>query len=365
MSVTLFKIFIKADDGTLRAKYGDEVYEVGKTYTLDDRKRLSLGIWGYHGSPFPEDCKGFLYADDNQEIVLTRITVNKDKGIVSSDPSIIQAFQAACFREFTIDSIVDLDTVCGRYANLSGTIVRQYKNGKLHCDWGPAETAGTRSRKDGVVPYCESWYRDGELHRDGGPAITRLFPDRTVQEWYQNGRLHREDGPATQSIYKEDDHVFEQTWYWKGARHRKGGPAVISWEKSTRSGPWYKSFEAWYLDGVESRPSGGATNTLFYPSSGMSCEEWGVHSREVGKPYRILYYESGFKQTEIFPEGVTKVYEDNADAFPNAVITRLESDKIKKVFYKGRKPVREEVVTYLDPDGEDSDEEDPQMKRAK
>jgi hypothetical protein len=61
---------------------------------------------------------------------------------------------------------------------------KRYRNGKLHCEDGPAV-----ERADG----SKQWYRHGLVHREDGPALE--LKDGT-KAWFRDGQLHREDGPA-------------------------------------------------------------------------------------------------------------------------------------------------------------------------
>jgi hypothetical protein len=68
----------------------------------------------------------------------------------------------------------------------------KYKNGKLHCEDGPA-----------VIHRCggKEWHINGQLHREDGPAREH---SNGGQEYFQNGQRHRLDGPAIWSPYGEE-----------------------------------------------------------------------------------------------------------------------------------------------------------------
>lgn len=77
-----------------------------------------------------------------------------------------------------------------------------YKDGKLHCDNGPAvlEPSGTRR-----------WYKNGKRHRKGGPAIEYA---NGTKVWYMNDKRHRTDGPAVM----RKDHIGTAEFWVKGRR---------------------------------------------------------------------------------------------------------------------------------------------------
>ena len=76
-----------------------------------------------------------------------------------------------------------------------------YKDGKLHCDDGPAWIDADGSR---------GWYNDGKLHRIDGPA---WIDADGRQEWRKDGEFHCEDGPAWIGA------DGEQEWYLDGVRY--------------------------------------------------------------------------------------------------------------------------------------------------
>lgn len=69
---------------------------------------------------------------------------------------------------------------------LPDDIIYWLKDGKIHCEDGPAiETPnGTRY-----------WLQNGKNHRDDGPAVEH--PDG-MKQWYQHGKLHRKNAPAVE-----------------------------------------------------------------------------------------------------------------------------------------------------------------------
>ena len=186
----LFKAFRKTDRG-LQTHFGDEIYEIGKTYTLEDDKELVLGKWGYHGCPIPLNC--CEYFNTSPHIALTEVEVHEDKGIVTGSPADNYLgcgrlwnrihTDKACFRSFTLIKEIDIATIEGCFRDFGDTVA-YYKEGKLHREDGPA-----LRRFDGK----KSWYKEGKLHREGGPAVTN--PDGETW-WYRNGMVHRDDGPA-------------------------------------------------------------------------------------------------------------------------------------------------------------------------
>jgi len=53
------------------------------------------------------------------------------------------------------------------------------------------------------------YYKNGKLHREEGPSV--IYPDNS-KFWYINGRCHREDYPAME--YGNGD----KSWYYYGCR---------------------------------------------------------------------------------------------------------------------------------------------------
>lgn len=82
------------------------------------------------------------------------------------------------------------------------------KNGKLHCDDGPAV-----ERHHGT----KEWWVNDKRHRDDGPAYETSY----CKEWFVNGLMHRDDGPAMESI------SGYEIWACMGKLHRLNGPAHI------------------------------------------------------------------------------------------------------------------------------------------
>ena len=95
-----------------------------------------------------------------------------------------------------------------------------------------------RGPKNGVATFSDkskAIYKDGLLHCTFGPAIR--WPDGT-KHWYQNGKMHRIGGPAMQ-IGKGGKRG--KSWYWNGLLHRTDGPAV----------DFPDGYKAWFLYGKE------------------------------------------------------------------------------------------------------------------
>jgi hypothetical protein len=106
-----------------------------------------------------------------------------------------------------------------------------YKNGKYHCEDGPAYISANGKYK--------AWWLNGELHRDKlQPAVI----NGDLKMWWINGKLHREDGPAVINGKKEE-------WRINGKLHREDGPAVINEKKEEwrinnilRNEEWVKKY---------------------------------------------------------------------------------------------------------------------------
>lgn len=93
------------------------------------------------------------------------------------------------------------------------------------------------SNKD-TIEYVEDGgfrkYRDGKLHCDDGPALFSPFADGALI-WFREGHKHKLDGPAA----KWDDGT--QEWWVEGCLHRIDGPAVVD----------PKGEHQWWIDGEE------------------------------------------------------------------------------------------------------------------
>lgn len=89
-----------------------------------------------------------------------------------------------------------------------GDVTYRYRDGKLHCDDGPAIEG----------PGIKIYANDGEFHREDGPAY---ITDNSVT-YYRRGKLHRKDGPAI--VIKNP---YYEAWYRDGVLHRTDGPAQI------------------------------------------------------------------------------------------------------------------------------------------
>jgi len=96
------------------------------------------------------------------------------------------------------------------------------KNGKLHCDDGPARISHTYGSKE--------WWFDDKRHREDGPAYEASWG----KEWWFNGLMHREDGPVYERSYCK-------IWACMGKVHRLDGPAFIGADGEQR----------WWIDDVE------------------------------------------------------------------------------------------------------------------
>jgi hypothetical protein len=112
-----------------------------------------------------------------------------------------------------------------------------YKNGKLHCNDGPAII-----NKHGHLDNYE-YYQNGLLHNDNGPAVLRGVEEFSEKQWYQYGKLHREDGPAI--VNKS---IFHHNYKVEQLEH-------------------HKLINQWFLDGVE-----------------MTEKEWKKELEKRGKP---------------------------------------------------------------------------------
>ena len=109
--------------------------------------------------------------------------------------------------------------------------------GRFHVQ-RPGTVRFMRGPKNGVATFSDkskAIYKDGLLHCTFGPAIR--WPDGT-KHWYQNGKMHRIGGPAMQ-IGKGGKRG--KSWYWNGLLHRTDGPAV----------DFPDGYKAWFLYGKE------------------------------------------------------------------------------------------------------------------
>lgn len=107
-------------------------------------------------------------------------------------------------------------------SDISGTIMWQLPDGKLHRLDGPAAE---------FTDGAKSWYKLGLRHRIGGPAIE--YPDGG-KEWWVEGLRHRLDGPAL--IYADGS----KGWWQNGVPHRHDGPAIEHAD----------GCKEWYIEGV-------------------------------------------------------------------------------------------------------------------
>ena len=111
-----------------------------------------------------------------------------------------------------------------------------YKNGKLHCDNGPAEV-----RTNGT----QLWYRNGKLHRDGGEPA--MIGASGTQKFAVNGKYHRVGGqPAI--IWSRSQYKYE---YWHNGEIQR---AV----KKDGTQEWFASGSTEREDAVFSRMDGPA-----------------------------------------------------------------------------------------------------------
>ncbi|MFZ6673696.1 hypothetical protein [Undibacterium sp. Xuan67W] len=95
-----------------------------------------------------------------------------------------------------------------------GECVCIYKDGKIHCENGPAKINFKKNVDGSLTIQQKSWYLNDELHREDGPAIE--YSDGG-KEWWINGERHRDDGPAC--IYKDpDEGDFFYEWFRNGGR---------------------------------------------------------------------------------------------------------------------------------------------------
>ena len=213
---TLYKAFLRGEDGNLRTKFGsqDLTYKVGETYTT--KGTIEMDRNGYHACQDPFECLG--YYGDSPGCVMAEIRGDKEYGFIVSRSQV-------CFHSYAIKRIIPKEEwQTGTYISLTGT-QRWYKDGKRHRDGDePAVIYPVGTRE---------WYKNGELHRDGDePAV--IYPGGGTRYWYKNGELHRDgDEPA----------VIEpggtRYWYKNGELHRDGDePAVI---ESDGTREWYKN----------------------------------------------------------------------------------------------------------------------------
>lgn len=96
-------------------------------------------------------------------------------------------------------------------------IIKFFKNGKVECDWYPAETIYICNKL-----VVERYYKDNRLHNENGPAIICWENDEKACESYIiNGAYSRFDGPAyidkTNNIieYYIEDNKISESQYWK------------------------------------------------------------------------------------------------------------------------------------------------------
>lgn len=141
-----------------------------------------------------------------------------------------------------------------------GILASKTRNGKFHCDSGPAVEfpGGDREwwldgelHRDGdepaveimdggsmtqwsfprsdlrkvnffhLLPGTKVWARDGYVHRDGEPALQMPTTDgKLYLEYWCDGRLHSSTGPAVRS-------ESVQAYYYHGLPHRSNGPAEL------------------------------------------------------------------------------------------------------------------------------------------
>jgi hypothetical protein len=109
-------------------------------------------------------------------------------------------------------------------------IIYKFKNGKFHCENGPAVE---------WIDGSKEWWINDKLHRVDGPAVERADGSKY---WWINDELHREDGPAIEYANGGKE------WYCKNKLHRVGGPAI----------EYADGGKEWYLNDVLHREDGPA-----------------------------------------------------------------------------------------------------------
>lgn len=88
--------------------------------------------------------------------------------------------------------------------------------------WGPEEIYTVTVRRDPItgVVVREEWEKDGKSHCDHGPAV--IFRDRVTgvvvrEKWRRNNKPHREDGPSC-ILRKPDGRVYLTQWWKDGVK---------------------------------------------------------------------------------------------------------------------------------------------------
>ena len=267
MSVKAYKIF--GPDWKCR----DFQYKVGETYE-EPESDIQLCKKGFHAS------QSFMHASEYYKINETnkyaevelsgKIIEKKNDKYVSSKIRII--------REISYNEVIKM---CNGECNIRTDIKIYFKDGKYHCENGPAAI----EYKDCKI-VREEYYVNGKCHRVEGPAII-YYEDGEIdqEEYYVNGELHRLEGPAI--IKYEDGKIVCEGYYTNGHPHCENGPAII----------YYKDgkivCEGYYTNGHPHCENGPAI--IYYKDGKIVCEEYyvnGVKHRENG-PAKIWYDEYG------------------------------------------------------------------------
>lgn len=128
--------------------------------------------------------------------------------------------------------------------------------------------------------------KDGKEHCETGPAMVAYFRNgkKGMVFWKINGISHREDGPSYTSYYCSGE-LRAHNYYRNGVKARSDGPALIAYHKNGTL-----ELEEYTLDALD---DGTGVKRVTY--------------HENGTPKEILYFEHGRKARKVCKnqDGVT------------------------------------------------------------